>query len=138
MIEVSQLVAGGGGGDEIDEMSMFSAMFSDPEANLQIAQPPITKAKLIDVYAQSVSETLTTSSKSNKKVYLEEARDILKVRTSSPKALEFIANSTDYITARGFVKNTFSLNGIITMSSEIGLQKNATSLARGLVVCQCI
>ena len=77
----------------------------------------LTKDRIVEIF----SATLVSSDGSKRsKAYLSEATAVL----SSPPSVEaeqYMANCTEYISSRGFPINSFSLNGIVTTSTDLGM-----------------
>jgi hypothetical protein len=85
----------------------------------------ISKETLIDMFSNSISgskqSARSSSSKGNKQKHSSLATDAMSAASKEAGAIhDFIFNSTLYIKSRGFPVNSFSLNGMVKDSADLG------------------
>ena len=97
---------------------MYNRMFgSDSDSDDAAEFAGISRQELIQLFASTVAENEGVRSD---KTFIEEAKKLLTSTDENGISNDFVVNSTEYLNSRGFPRNSFSLNGIVTSSSDIG------------------
>ena len=110
-------LANAASGDQGDMFGMMGMMGGGME--MEVAPEPLSRSEVIELYAGVIAEGDGTSSRGSVQTFVDDATSLLESQPEVyERGQEFAKNCTEYLEAKGFPMNSFSLNGIVSTSGQ--------------------
>lgn len=99
----------------ISAVKFLFSLAETVEENSSQGIAAFTTDRIVEIFASSL---LSSDGSKRSKIYTTEATAVI-AESPSESAQQYIVNCSDYIFARGFPLNSFSLNGIVSTSPDL-------------------
>ena len=101
-----------------DQGDMFG-MIGGSGMSMESEHVPLSRSEVIELYAGVIAEGDGMSSRGSLQTFVDDATSLLESQPDVyERGQEFARNCTEYLEEKGFPMNSFSLNGIVSISSQ--------------------